>query len=165
MRVVRPLRRQILVTEPIPDLPARMPFTIDFATSFYFHDEGAGLLIGMSDPDQEFGFDLRTDDTWLTGLSEAISRRAPRLSDVGVAHGWAGLYEVTPDHNALIGRAGQLPGFVYATGFSGHGFCQAPATGEVVRDLIRGERPFVDVAPLRAERFAERAPILEANIV
>ena len=162
---VRPLRRQILVTEPIPELPARMPFTIDFATSFYFHDEGAGLLIGMSDPDQEYGFDLRTDDTWLTGLSEAISRRAPRLSDVGVAHGWAGLYEVTPDHNALIGRAGQLPGFVYATGFSGHGFLQGPAVGEVVRDLVLGRDPVVDVSGLTADRFAGTAPRPELNCI
>ena len=98
-------------------------------------------------------------------MRRAAARCAPSLADVPLTHGWAGLYEMTPDHNALIGESPAVGRFLYATGFSGHGFCQAPATGEVVRDLVLGEHPFVDVAPLRAERFAERAPILEANIV
>ncbi|MEV4648862.1 FAD-binding oxidoreductase [Saccharopolyspora sp. NPDC049357] len=147
---VQPLRRQILVTEPMPDLPPRLPFTIDFATSFYFHEEGPGLLVGMSDPDEEFGFRLGTDDRWLGRLSEAVARRAPRVADAGVAHGWAGLYEVTPDHNALVGNVGR---FFYATGFSGHGFLQSPAIGEVMRDLVLGRTPPIDVSGLDVRRF------------
>ena len=54
---VTPLRRQILVTEPVPGLDPHTPFTIDFDTSFYFHAEGRGLLLGMSDPDETPGFD------------------------------------------------------------------------------------------------------------
>ena len=73
---------------------------------------------------------------------------------MGIATGWAGLYEQTPDHNALIGESGELPGFFYATGFSGHGFLQGPAIGEVMRDLILGREPFVDVRPLSVDRFA-----------
>ena len=49
---VVPLRRQILTTEPMPGLDPATPFTIDFATSLYFHLEGPGLLLGMSDPDE-----------------------------------------------------------------------------------------------------------------
>ncbi|SEG97466.1 sarcosine oxidase subunit beta [Saccharopolyspora kobensis] len=162
---VRPLRRQILVTEPVPDLPPRLPFTIDFATSFYFHDEGPGLLIGMSDPDEEYGFDLRTDDRWLGRLSAAVERRAPRLAEVGVAHGWAGLYEITPDHNALVGEADGPGRFLYATGFSGHGFLQGPAIGEVLRDLVLGRRPVVDVSALDVRRFATAEIRPEHNCV
>ncbi|GAA4615574.1 NAD(P)/FAD-dependent oxidoreductase [Saccharopolyspora hordei] len=162
---VRPLRRQILVTEPVPDLPPRLPFTIDFATSFYFHDEGPGLLIGMSDPDEEFGFNLHTDDRWLGRLADAVARRAPRLAEVGVAHGWAGLYEVTPDHNALVGEADGLSRFLYATGFSGHGFLQGPAIGEVMRDLVLGRRPVVDVSALDVRRFATADVRPEHNCV
>ncbi|MDA3645313.1 FAD-binding oxidoreductase [Saccharopolyspora indica] len=162
---VRPLRRQILVTEPVPDLPPRLPFTIDFATSFYFHDEGPGLLIGMSDPDEEYGFDLRTDDRWLDRLSAAVARRAPRLAEVGVAHGWAGLYEITPDHNALVGEADGPGRFLYATGFSGHGFLQGPAIGEVLRDLVLGRRPVVDVSALDVRRFATAEIRPEHNCV
>lgn len=163
---VRPLRRQIVVTEPIADLPQTMPFTIDFSTSFYFHDEGPGLLIGMSDPNQDYGFHLSTDDAWLSGLSTAIERRAPRLAEAGIAHRWAGLYEVTPDHNALVGADDDVPGFLYATGFSGHGFLQGPAIGEVMRDLVIGRSPVVDVSSLHARRFqGAGAPRPERNLV
>ncbi|HEX6343926.1 FAD-binding oxidoreductase [Umezawaea sp.] len=160
---VTPLRRQVVCTEPIPDLAPVVPFTIDFASSFYFHREGRGLLMGMSDPEQEPGFHLDRSDEWLPRLGEAIGVRAPGLLDVGVASGWAGLYEVTPDHNALIGEA---PGrFLYATGFSGHGFLQGPAVGEVVRDLYLGREPEIDVSTLDANRFAANAHRPELNTV
>ncbi|MBW4718424.1 NAD(P)/FAD-dependent oxidoreductase [Saccharothrix obliqua] len=163
---VTPLRRQILFTGPVPDLPDPLPMTIDFSSSFYFHREGRGLLLGMSDPEQEPGFHLAYSDEWLPRLTSAIARRAPRLLDVGLHSGWAGLYEVTPDHNALIGRASSPSNFLYATGFSGHGFLQAPAVGEVLRDLHLGVPPFLDVAPLSADRFAGRAPTRpEAHVV
>lgn len=150
---VSPVRRQVMFTEPMPELPSVVPFTIDFTTSFYFHREGRGLLLGMSDPDQEPGFHLDYSDEWLPRLGEAMRARAPRLLDVGLSPGWAGLYEVTPDHNALIGRAEEPSNFFYATGFSGHGFLQAPAVGEVVRDLYLDREPFVDIRPLSTRRF------------
>jgi sarcosine oxidase subunit beta len=163
---VTPVRRQIIFTEPMPDLPPVVPFTIDFATSFYFHREGRGLLLGMSDPEQEPGFHLGYSEDWLPRLGDAIAARAPRLLDVGLTDGWAGLYEVTPDHNALIGRSSTTPNFLYATGFSGHGFLQAPAVGEVIRDLHLDRTPFVDITPLTAERFTNGAPARpEAHIV
>lgn len=163
---VSPVRRQVMFTAPMPDLPPVVPFTIDFATSFYFHREGRGLLLGMSDPAQEPGFHLDYSDAWLPRLSAAVGARAPRLLDVGLSPGWAGLYEVTPDHNALIGRADEPSNFLYATGFSGHGFLQAPAVGEVIRDLHLGRAPFVDVRPLHAHRFASPAGIRpETHIV
>jgi sarcosine oxidase subunit beta len=162
---VTPLRRQVLVTEPVPGLDPRTPFTIDFGTSFYFHGEGRGLLMGMSDPDETPGFELTRSDAWLPRLGEAIARRAPALSDVGIAGGWAGLYEMTPDHNALIGRAEGVEGFLYATGFSGHGFLMGPAVGEVLRDLYLGEQPFVDVSALSAARFATAGARPELTIV
>jgi sarcosine oxidase subunit beta len=162
---VTPLRRQVLVTEPVPGLDPRTPFTIDFGTSFYFHGEGRGLLMGMSDPDETPGFELTRSDAWLPRLGEAIARRAPALSDVGIAGGWAGLYEMTPDHNALIGRAEGVEGFLYATGFSGHGFLMGPAVGEVLRDLYLGEQPFVDVSALSAARFATARARPELTIV
>lgn len=162
---VTPLRRQVLVTEPIPDLAPDTPFTIDFGASFYFHREGNGLLLGMSDPDEVPGFELTRTDSWLPGLGEAIARRTPRLLDVGIATGWAGLYEMTPDQNALIGEAGDVARFLYATGFSGHGFMMGPAVGEVMRDLYLGRRPFVDINGLHANRFTDSGTRPELNIV
>ncbi|MGQ4387133.1 NAD(P)/FAD-dependent oxidoreductase [Streptomyces sp. SAS_270] len=162
---VSPLRRQIAVTEPVPGLPPDLPMTIDFTSSLYFHTEGPGLLLGMSDPDESPGFSTETHDRWIPRLYEAMQRRAPALLDLRRTGGWAGLYEITPDHNALIGEAGSCSRFLYATGFSGHGFLQGPAVGEVVRDLYLGHEPFVDISPLSAERFAADALRPEVNTV
>ncbi|GGK69919.1 NAD(P)/FAD-dependent oxidoreductase [Ornithinimicrobium pekingense] len=163
---VEPLRRQILTTGPVPGRGPRTPFTIDFSTSFYFHDEGPGLLVGMSDPHEEPGFRLDRDDAWLTGLAAAVERRAPALAEVELRSGWAGLYEMTPDHNGLVGRSGAVPGVLYATGFSGHGFLMGPSVGETVADLVLDRPPRVDVSALSVDRFADaRSLVPEKHIV
>lgn len=161
---VTPYRRQIVVTEALTDLPPA-PMTIDFATSFYFHREGRGLLVGMSDPTEPPGFDTHVDDEFLTLLGAAAARRAPAVLDAGVAHHWAGLYEVTPDHNALLGESAEVSRFLYAGGFSGHGFLQGPAVGEVLRDLVLGAKPFLDVSALDVSRFARGTNRPETYVV
>jgi len=162
---VTPLRRQVLFTEPISDLSPHLPMTIDFASSFYFHREGPGVLLGMSDPDEKPGFVTETSDDWIPRLIEIASRRAPRIADAGIRGGWAGLYEMTPDHNAIIGEAGGVSRFLYATGFSGHGFLQGQAVGEIVRDLVLERPPPVDVGPLGVERFDAAALRPEYKVV
>jgi len=150
---VTPLRRQVLFTAPMPDLPDKLPLTIDFASGFYFHREGRGLLMGMADPDETPGFLLERTEEWIPALLEIAERRAPRIASAPIQGGWAGLYDMSPDHNAMIGEAKQVSRFLYATGFSGHGFLQAPATGEILRDLVLGRPPVVDVTALSADRF------------
>jgi sarcosine oxidase subunit beta len=162
---VTPLRRQVLFTAPLPDLPAKLPLTIDFATGFYFHREGRGLLFGMADPDELPGFSIETTDDWIPAVLDIAERRAPRIASAPIQGGWAGLYDMSPDHNAMIGEARDVSRFLYATGFSGHGFLQGPATGEILRDLVLGRAPFVDVTPLSAERFDGGALAPEFHIV
>jgi sarcosine oxidase, subunit beta len=142
---VTPERRRIAHTGPLP-IDGEPPMTIDFASGFYFHREGRGLLFGTNDV-------CDTQDEWLERAVPVLSRRAPVLLDAPIAGGWWGDYEMTPDHNALIGEAEASPGrFLYATGFSGHGFQQAPAVGEIVRDVYLRRAPFVDVSALAAGR-------------
>jgi sarcosine oxidase subunit beta len=162
---VTPLRRQILFTEPMDDLAPDLPFTIDFTSSFYFHREGPGLLMGMSHAQEQPGFSLETTDDWVPDLLDIASRRAPRIAEAGIKGGWAGLYEVTPDHNAIIGESERVSRFLYATGFSGHGFLQGPAVGEILRDLVLGRPPFVDIGPLSVDRFSDAMLRPEYNIV
>ncbi|AZM57206.1 sarcosine oxidase subunit beta [Streptomyces sp. WAC 01529] len=150
---VRPLKRQLAFTVPLVPAAPRIPFTIDFASSAYFHNSDDGLLLGLADPRQAEGFDTTWTPEWLDLFRTALRHRSPAVARMETAGGWAGLYEVTPDHNALIGRSAAVPNFLYATGFSGHGFLQAPAVGEIVRDLHLGRRPYVDIAPLSADRF------------
>lgn len=163
---VRPVRRQLAFTEPLTPPAPRIPFTIDFSSSAYFHNSDDGLLFGLADPDQPDGFDTTWTPEWLALFRDVVRHRAPALADMATSGGWAGLYEVTPDHNALIGRAGEPANLLYATGFSGHGFLQAPAVGEIVRDLYLDRTPFADISPLGADRFragAETRP--EAHVV
>ena len=162
---VTPLRRQIVLTEPVPDLPAHLPMTVDFATSFYFHGEGRGLLMGMSDPDETPGFHLDRSDAWLPRLADLVARRTPALAGVGLRSGWAGLYEMTPDHNALVGESDAVSRLLYATGFSGHGFLMGPAVGEVMRDLVLRQTPPVDVKALSVDRLSTNALRPEVNVV
>jgi sarcosine oxidase subunit beta len=167
---VEPLRRQILISEPLPAdllavLPDTVPMTIDAGTTFYFHREGPGLLLGMSYQDEEPGFRPEYSEEWLPDLMAAIAVRAPALLDLGIAHRWVGMYEVTPDHNALLGEFAHVSRFLYATGFSGHGFLQGPAVGEVIRDLYLGTETIIDVTPFTADRFASGLHRGEVNIV
>jgi glycine/D-amino acid oxidase-like deaminating enzyme len=93
-----------------------------------FHREGPGLLFGMTDRAQPGGLDVPTEPNWLSRMLEVAGWRAPApvlvLVDAGVAGGWTGYYEVSPDHNALVGESVSPKRFLYATGFSGHGFLQ-----------------------------------------
>ncbi|MFG3717223.1 NAD(P)/FAD-dependent oxidoreductase [Streptomyces massasporeus] len=154
---VRPVRRQLAFTTPLAPPAPRIPFTIDFSSSAYFHNSDDGLLFGLADPAQPDGFDTTWTPEWLELFRDVVRHRAPALAGMATAGGWAGLYEVTPDHNALIGRSTEVVNFLYATGFSGHGFLQAPAVGEIVRDLCLDRTPCVDVGPLAADRFRSGA--------
>lgn len=151
---VTPVRTGVVVTEPVSGIPPDMPLTSDLGNRYYLHPEGPGVLLGYTEPSEPAGFDLNATDSWQRGLHDAVTRRTPALADCGTRGGWSGLLENTPDHTALIGEAPGPARFLYATGFSGHGFMQAPAVGEVVRDLVLGTEPFVDVTPLAADRFA-----------
>ena len=162
---VDPVRRPIWYTEPMAGRPDHLPMTIDFSTGFYFHGEGQGLLFGMADPEQAAGFDVECRSDWLEVVGEVAARRAPKLLDVGIAGGWTGFYETTPDHNGIIGEAADLPGFFYCTGFSGHGFLLGPAVGEVIRDLILGRTPAVDVSAFSVDRFLAEDRRREINVV
>ena len=162
---VEPLRRQIAFTPALTPRPPRIPFTIDFDSTFYFHGAGDGLLLGVAEAGQPVGFETEYDENWLAELRAVTLRCAPALADVRLERGWAGLYEMTPDRNALIGQSPTISRFLYAAGFSGHGFLQAPAAGEIIRDLYLGAEPFCDVSGFDALRFAEGWARTELNIV
>jgi len=138
---------------------------IDFSSTFYFHREGAGVLFGMGDPDESPTFDTTVQWGFLPRVIEVAMRRLPALSNAAITHSWAGLYEVTPDANPLIGPAPNLQGFYLVTGFSGHGFQHAPAAGRLVADLIAGRDPQFDLSAFAPDRFAGGARRGERYVV
>ena len=162
---ITPLRRQMITTTPIPELPPDFPFVIDFAQSLYFHPEGEGLLTGMSNPHEKPGFDQRVDEDWEWTALEAAMKRMPLLENVGRLSGWAGLYEMTPDAHPIFGRT-PLDGFWLVAGFSGHGFMHGPVAGKLMAEIIlEGRARTVDVNMLDLARFEEGRLIHEYNVV
>ena len=138
---------------------------IDFESTFYFHREGGGLLFGMGDPDERPGFDTTVRWDFLPKVIDVAVRRLPALADAAVSHAWAGLYEMTPDHNPIIGPAREVDGFFTIAGFSGHGFQHSPAAGRILADLITGRDPRLDVAPFAHDRFAAVAASAELTLL
>jgi sarcosine oxidase, subunit beta len=159
------VRRQMLTTTPMPDLPPDFPFVIDFARSLYFHREGDGLLTGMSNPAQSPGFDESVDPAWEDVHMEAAIARLPLLARAGRLSAWAGLYEVTPDAHPIFG-ATPLAGYYVVGGFSGHGFMHGPVSGLLMAEIILdGRATTLDVSLLDYGRFAEGRLIREYNVV
>src|SRR5262249_45093917 len=162
---ILPYRRHIFITEPIPEsarelryglsVPGDHIMVIDFETSFYFHREGAGILYGMSDPDEPPGYDLTVKWEFLEKVTPVAVKRLPALADTSIAHAWAGLYEVTPDAMPIIGLVESAPGFYIIGGFSGHGFQHCPAAGRILADMIvTGSTPAdFEPAPFAYGRF------------
>jgi glycine/D-amino acid oxidase-like deaminating enzyme len=133
-------------------LPERLPLTIDFSTSFYFHREGPGIVFG--------GREQTLEEVATAGLP-----RLPLLEELPVQTSWWGYYENSPDHNALVGRAADPEGFFYATGFSGHGFQQAPAVGEYIAELVSGREPTLDLSAFDVARFEHGTARPESFVV
>lgn len=150
---IQPIRRQIAVTSAIPGLRADFPFVIDFTRALYFHREGAGILTGMSNRDEQPGFDTRVDETWRdTHLENAVAR-LPLLADAELLAEWAGLYEVTPDDQPILGRLPHAEGLFICAGFSGHGLMHGPAAGLLMaEEVLDGHATTIDIRPLRWER-------------
>jgi sarcosine oxidase, subunit beta len=146
-------------------MPSNRIMVIDFETTFYFHREGSGVLFGMGDPDERPGFDTTVRWDFLPKVIDVAVQRLPALTDAAVSHAWAGLYEMTPDHNPIIGPAAEVDGFYTIAGFSGHGFQHSPAAGRILADLVIGRDPRFDVTPFAADRFRSAAVGGEANVV
>lgn len=160
-----PLRRQMFTTNPMKEIPADFPFVIDFAQSLYFHREGEGLLVGMSNQNEKPGFDQTVDEDFELVNLEAAIARMPLMERASRASHWAGLYEVTPDAHPIYGKT-NVEGFLVCTGFSGHGFMHGPVSGKLMSELILdGTFSTVDVSILDLARFEEGRLIQEYNVV
>jgi len=163
---VSPVRRQCFVTEPIREgLRHPIPMTIDFATGVYLHSESGGVLIGLADKNEPAGFNENVEWSFLEKIAELAIDRVPLLESARIKTGWAGLYEVTPDHHPIIGELPGAPGVYLACGFSGHGVMHAPAAGQLVAELLVDSRPTIDLAPLRYSRFREGDLVRETHVI
>jgi sarcosine oxidase subunit beta len=149
---VKPYRRQIFVTRPLPEFSKEPPLTIDYGHSWYCRGEMGGCL--FSGPkDEESTFNTNVD--W-EHIAESVAKavaRVPGLAGAEIHRGWAGSYDISPDNNAILGAVPEAAGFFVATGHSGHGFMHGPATGMLMAELILTGKTSLDISALHLGRF------------
>ncbi len=165
---VEPLRRQLVPTEPFRQLPQRFPMVIDMSTGFHFRREGQGILLAWNDPEETVGFKTEFDPKFIEKILTRAADRVPCLvnAEVNPRRAWAGLYEMTPDHHAIIGPAADVAGLYFVNGFSGHGVMHSPASGRITADLIlKGNSDLIDTAQLSAGRFAAGRLLSETAVL
>ncbi len=162
---LEPIPRNVVVTGGFPGAPVRRTLVIDAASTFYFHREGPGVLMGMGGRDEQPSFDTRVDQAFIADevLPTAV-RVFPPLEPAAIEHTWCGLYEMTPDRHPVIGPA--VEGLYLANGFSGHGFQHSPVVGKLLAEMVvEGAARTVDVSALSVERFARGELIRETHVV
>ena len=162
---IQPVPRVVVTTGGFPGVPERRTLVIDAASSFYFHREGDGVLMGMGGHDVA-SFDTTVDERF---VDEELVPRAvavfPPLAEAGIHTRWVGLYEMTPDRLPIVGPA-PVEGLWIAAGFSGHGFQHGPIVGKVVAELVTGApAPSVDVSALSLGRFGTGDLTSEGHVV
>jgi sarcosine oxidase subunit beta len=158
---VTPLRRQVAATVPCNRLPRNMPMTIFAGDGFHFRVRDERVLLLWPSPGVPGRvFELGVDPDWISAVTLMAHERVPVLQDVPVdtAASWAGLYEMSPDKHAILGRAPGLENFYLINGSSGHGVMHAPALGGLLAELVSdGKFSSLDATALRPSRFAEGA--------
>jgi len=159
-----PERHQILVTEPVA--PIQDPMVISLHHGFYCQQTPHGsFIMGFGDPNE-----LKehvTSSTWhfMEEMAAKVLPVLPPLAELRVVRQWAGLYNMSPDAQPILGETPQVKGFYNAVGFSGHGFMLAPVTGRLMAELISGKEPHLDIAPLSLERFEKGELLREPSVV
>lgn len=157
---ITPLRRQVAITAPTT-LPETLPMTI-WDDGFHLRvRDGRVLLLKPTPGDPADAYNDRVEPAWLDMIAALAPARIPALRGVAIDReaSWAGLYEMSPDHHALLGFAPGCANLLLVNGSSGHGVMHAPALGLLAAELATARPPSLDVHALRPERFAEGDPI------
>jgi len=167
---VEPRLRYQLLVRPERSFPPDLPLTMDLDGGAVFYPEDEEVMIAGGPQESMPRVDPDGDadgpsTEWTLGVLESLADLATYFDDeTRVQREIAGVYAQTPDSNPIIDEP--VPGFVTAVGFSGHGFMHAPATGQVVAELILdGEPSLVDVSPFSAERFEDRGANPERSFI
>jgi sarcosine oxidase, subunit beta len=164
---IQPVRRIVYATAPTP-WNHSYPLTIDLKSGFYLRSEGKRVLFGRSNPDEPPGFTEGIDWDWLEPTLQVGVRRFPWLGAIRLDHRacWWGYYEVTPDHNPILGRLPSGENWVNAAGFSGHRVQQAPMVGKLItEEIVFGRAKSVDIDPLLIDHLFNERVQKEHNIV
>lgn len=157
-------RHQILVTEPVE--PVQGPMVISFHHGLYCQQTPHGsFIMGVGDPNEPRSFE--TGSTWefLEDMARKVTWLLPPLADLRIVRQWAGLYDMSPDRQPVLGAVPQVDGYYHASGFSGHGFMVAPIVGKLMAELILTGETSIPIGMLDAGRFERGELVLEPSVV
>jgi len=164
---VEPYRRNAYMTERFPKFPDPIPLTFDVETGFWMRKEGDSVLFGLANAAEPPGVNLNVDWEWLPEVLEAGIERFPLLEEARLAKKqcWAGLYGISPDHMPILGRHPEMPNYLHASGFSGHGVMHSPATGMLIaEEILDGRAHSINIDELRITRFRNMSVESETNV-
>jgi glycine/D-amino acid oxidase-like deaminating enzyme len=147
---LRPCRRHLFVTAPLPWADPGWPFVWDLTHDLYFRPEAGGLLLCPCDQDEMAPGTPATEASIVELLAEKINRHLPGISNIAIKRSWAGLRTLTPDGRFVIGWDPKLNGFFWVAGIGGHGVTVSSSVGALAARLILEKgRP-------EAEQFSPR---------
>lgn len=167
---VKPLRRQIVWARSKTELPTGLPMVIDLSDGFHFRpakNSRHEMLFAYPDPDEPVSHITDFAPSFIEKVLPLAKHRAPFLAEAEIVHEKcrAGLYEMTPDHHAILGGC-EVEGLYFANGFSGHGVMHSPATGRALAEIILdGSASFLDVSCLSLDRFAKGELLHETSLL
>ena len=153
--------------------PHRFPVVIDPGGVHWRHDDPLDpgdpdrIIVARTRHDEPPGENFACDRArWTTDFRPPLVARLPAFAAAELVEGWAGLYEMTPDHNPLLGEHRELSGFYLANGFSGHGLMLAPATGAALAELLAtGASARLDISAFDPGRFARGEPFHDDALI
>ncbi|PKP55358.1 FAD-dependent oxidoreductase [Candidatus Atribacteria bacterium HGW-Atribacteria-1] len=157
-------RHQILVTEPLD--PLFRPMLMSFSRNFYCQQTPHGsILMGCGDPNEPKGYDIGASWQFAREIAQKMTTIVPLLKEVSMIRQWAGLYNMSPDAQPILGEHPQVEGFYMAIGFSGHGFMLAPVTSKLIAELILEGKTSLPIDKLDIGRFERGELIIEPSVV
>ncbi len=160
---VKSERHEILATEPVNQLQG--PMVMSFSYNIYCQQTPDGSFVMGYGPDNApESYNINSSWQFMEKMAEKVTYLLPLLGNLRVVRQWAGLYNITPDRQPIIGEVEDIEGFFMAVGFSGHGFMIAPMTGKIMAEMITGKELSLEVA-LDLNRFEKGNLILEPSVV
>jgi len=161
---IKPFKRQVFYVEGLRIAEQNsVLFDMHHKVAFVNRDEGS--IVGVHDRSVLGSFDetLNLEDT--TYVKEVAAHRIPHIREAEITGGIAGLYEMTPDRNPILGHIPNIKGLLISAGFSGHGIMHAPIVGKIIAEMILKDKPSIDISQFSLNRFQKNKQIQEHIVI
>ena len=161
---IYPERHEILVTEPVEAM--QNPMVMSFFHNLYCQQTPHGsFIMGVGHPDEPEGYNIEASWQFLIEMASKVTKLLPPLANLNIVRQWAGLYDMCPDRQPILGGSEGVSGFYTAAGFSGHGFMISPVTGRLVAEMVLGKETDIPVHVFAADRFEKGNLFIEPSVV